>query len=231
MFVFIGGICCNNYKEIVSCENTADITAKGDVSAIYSAGIASTNESSNGKEAVIKNSKAGMTITAESKQAAIYASGIAGYSYSISVVSDNIFMPAKYYMANIENCGFVGTINTNSKNSFAAGIVARNSYGKVLTNYSSVTFIDSYTGEADGSLQVHGGIVSIAEDSVLLLGERLIDENMYVKTSESLVAVNIHYGYYITPLADIETKSTAYATLEEIPEEVRKWLKDFGIEF
>jgi hypothetical protein len=30
---------------------------------------------------------------------------------------------------------------------------------------------------------------------------------------------------------DADTNTTAYDSFEEIPEEVRKWLKDFGIEF
>lgn len=222
MFVFVGGICCNNYNEISSSENTGDITGKGKVSAVYAAGVASTNESNETTEAVIKNSKAEMSLIAESGSASVYAAGISAGNFSL--VENYIFQKFVYKTSVIENCGFVGTINTNAKNAFAGGIVSRNSYAKVMSNYASASFVNSYDDQVGDALSVVGAIVSLTEDTLTVSGTKIINANHYVKTAESLIAINIHYvDYYtISPVADADTNSTAYNTFEEIPEEVRK---------
>ena len=127
-------------------------------------------------------------------------------------------------MSSVENCGFIGNINTNAKNAFVGGVVSRNSYAKVISNYSSITFTNSYAGEDANALSVLGAVVSITEDAITVSGEKIINGNHYVKTTESLNGLNVHYvSYYtITPLADADTNTTAYNTLEEIPEEVRR---------
>lgn len=222
MYVFIGGICCNNYKEILSCENTGDVTGKGKVSLVYAAGITSTNESSKEINAVVKNCKAEMNVFAESTSASVYAAGIA--SGNFSMVEDYVIQKVVYSISLVEDCGFIGNVNTNAKNAFAGGIVSRNSYAKVYSNYASSTYTNSYEDLNNDSLIVTGAIASITEDTLTVSGEKLINGNHYVKTSESLIGLNIHYvDYYtISLVPDADTNTTAYDSFEEIPEEVRK---------
>ena len=222
MYVFVGGICCNNYNEILNCENTGDVTGKGKVSTVYAAGIAATNECSEQIGAVVKNTKAEMNLIAESSTMSVYVGGIVAGNFAL--VEDYIFQKVVYKMSSVENCGFIGNINTDAKNAFVGGVVSRNSYAKVISNYSSITFTNSYAGEDANALSVLGAVVSITEDAITVSGEKIINGNHYVKTTESLNGLNVHYvSYYtITPLADADTNTTAYNTLEEIPEEVRR---------
>jgi hypothetical protein len=163
-----------------------------------------------------------MNVFAESTSASVYAAGIA--SGNFSMVEDYVIQKVVYSISLVEDCGFIGNVNTNAKNAFAGGIVSRNSYAKVYSNYASSTYTNSYEDLNNDSLIVTGAIASITEDTLTVSGGKLINGNHYVKTSESLVGLNIHYiDYYtISLVPDADTNTTAYDSFEEIPEEVRK---------
>jgi hypothetical protein len=93
-----------------------------------------------------------------------------------------------------------------------------------MSNYASASFVNSYDDQVGDALSVVGAIVSLTEDTLTVSGTKIINANHYVKTAESLIELNIHYvDYYtISPVADVDTNSTAYNTFEESPEEVRK---------
>ena len=224
MYVFVGGISCNNYNKITGSENLGLIFGKGDVSIVCAGGISATNESTDANIALIEKCKSTANIKSESAKTTTYAGGIVALNDAYLEKQETAL--GYYYMikntANIKKCGFVGEIISNSATSYNGGIVAYCYYATVNDSYSDVKFTDDAVA-ADGNLYVTGAIAgNMMVDSELNL-LNYVNNVHYVKKTSDLMAVNVQNTSLnlIYPKNNQSCGATEYQTLGDIPEEIR----------
>ena len=220
IYVFVGGICCNNYNKLSQCENQGSVYGKGSVANVYAGGIAGTNECTDDVAAEISKSKSRASVYAESLKAAVYASGVAGANYSI--VESAFFATYIVSVGSVDGCGYVGEITTNAKTAFVGGVVGYNYYAKVLNSYADLSFVDAYDNVDVPNTAATGAVVGTS-NYLAMNNSKIIDNIHYVKKSETMVAVNLLQSSIIYPITDAEAGATAYESFEDIPQEIKQW--------
>ncbi len=220
IYVFVGGICCNNYNKVSECENEGSVFGKGVVAAVYAGGIAATNECTETVAAQIVKATTKANVHAESSKSTVYASGIAGANFS--VVESSFFMTRVISVGMVDDCGYVGEITTNAKTAFVGGVVGYNYYAKVFNSYADLSFVDAYNNADIPNTAAVGGVVGTT--NYLAMNDSMIIDNIhYVKKTNISVSVNLLQQSIIYPITDIEAGATAYDNFEDIPQEIRQW--------
>ena len=193
-----------------------------DISYLYVGGIAARNLYTEKSGSVIEKCKATSNVYGKSKNSVAIVGGIVAESSSYVMYETYLIA-----LSSVDDCGFIGEINTNAKTSLTGGIVGFNYFAKVSDNYSAVSFVNSFSEEGVTSTQTRGTIISQTKDFVIGGTESIVYGNHYVKTTDSdssmnLIQTDFFGNAMLTPLTDEQSYSTAYDSLYDIPEEVRK---------
>lgn len=144
LYVFAGGICCDNFGNVFSSKNTGSISAESIISNVVIGGIVATNTTNETESVVFKCKSSIGTLTAKSLKSTVYVGGVVGQN--ISKITDS---------------GFEGTISahsdsdvTSSINVYAGGVVGFNntsySYSSVSGCYSNVLYDEPTENEKVG---------------------------------------------------------------------------------
>lgn len=155
-YVFLGGISCENFGNIVDCKNKGKITGMGDVSNVLIGGISAQNIKNSDYEGMVKLSLNNAYLKAYSDQAQVCVGGVVGMNSSV-----------------VLNAGSVGTIEAESKATknepvfmnkvdkalgvVAGGVVGVNQNAFVQNSYSDTNFVCG--AESESLLKVYSGVI------------------------------------------------------------------------
>ena len=208
-YIFVGGIACENYKQIVGARNFGKIIAKGEIANIVAGGLVAQNiDNDEGLKGVVDKSLSKSDIDAKSESGCVCVGGVVGLNSTT-----------------ITNSGFIGKIDadTNAVNDndvfvstldkeivvISGGVVGVSQYSEIKSCYADVSYTVNnqpiIPAEENAPQKLYNGIVGnvgiYAYIDMLYGGPyktdgmSKMDKNYYVEKAE---IAEFAYGVYAT---------------------------------